>query len=218
MARYKKGAKARDADIFNDIGSIPLFAINRNLIKATAISDKKLNAQYTKLRDISQKRLKRMAKKGEAKETFSQHVEGFPKLKSLKSRAEVVNALIDVTRFVTAERGSISGIRTVNKKIIKTLNKKGINIEKKELEDFGNYMSKMKKVFGIESGSLGSDLIAEMWDSLKKKGRVTQRDFDARMKAISDEVRKEEGTIIKPNKRGTYYSSAFFKSNKRKKK
>ena len=61
-----------------------------------------------------------MEGKPEAQETFSQHVGGFPKVAGM-SRSDLVYALDDVTRFLTAERGSLSGIRYSNKKIRKSL-------------------------------------------------------------------------------------------------
>ena len=68
-----------------------------------------LRREYSALRDIAQKRLKRMAGKPEAKETYAQHPGGFPKIRELEDRGDLVKALIDVSSFLTARRGSLSG-------------------------------------------------------------------------------------------------------------
>ena len=56
MARYKKGASARDFDLFGH--KLPFYAIQPSLVKAHAVSDETLKSEYTRLRDIAQKRLK----------------------------------------------------------------------------------------------------------------------------------------------------------------
>ena len=117
--RYSKGAKARDWDLFYDLPFSPK-DISPQLIRAHAISDKQLRETYSKMRSIANKRLQRMEGKEEARGTFEQHPGGFPKLKGM-SRADVVRNLADVSSFLVADRGSLSGIRVSNKKIAESL-------------------------------------------------------------------------------------------------
>lgn len=176
MARYKKGATARDFDLFGH--KLPFFSIHPGLVKAHAVSDETLRSEYTRLRDIAQKRLKRMAGKPEARETYSQHAEGFPKIRELEDRGDLVKALIDVSNFLTARRGSMSGIRETNKQIIRTMAGKGITIRKQDLRNYGNFMTAMRKLYHFDRGEYASEQFQDLWIRLNESGSVTQAQYE----------------------------------------
>lgn len=207
MARYKKGATARDFDLFGH--QLPFFAIHPGLVKAKAVTDETLRSEYTRLRDIAQKRLKRMAGKPEAAETFAKHPGGFPKLKDLDGRAEIVSALIDVSNFVTARRGSLSGIHETNTRITKSLGQKGITVRKEDLHKFGSFMNTMKKLYNFEPGPYGSEQFAELWTRLNESGNVSQAQYEKALRETVEEYTGKQQPRLKAGSK--QFVSAFFR-------
>lgn len=192
---YKGGTKARDYDLFKG-SPIQPGQIGPQLIRAHAITDEQLRAEYIRLRAIANKRIKRMEGKPEAEETYAEHAGGFPKVKGM-SRSDLVYALGDVTRFLTAERGSLSGIRYTNKKIAKSLERKGIHVPKDQLAKFGSFMNAMKKALGINRGDYASQQIAELWSELFQKGKISQSKFEKRVKEVMRDIEEEQKKLYK---------------------
>lgn len=190
---YKGGAKARDYDLFYG-APVPLNRINPQLVHAHGISDKTLRAEYSRLRSIANKRIQRMEGKTEAMGTFERLPDQFPKLKGM-SREDVVRALSDVSRFLTSERGSISGIRYSNKKIQKSLKERGIDVPKDQIAKFGAFMNAMKKALGINRGDYASGLVAKLWTELFQKGKISQSKFEKRVKELMKEIEQAQKEI-----------------------
>ena len=188
--RYSKGAKARDFDIFREM-PFSFDDIGPQLIRAHAISDATLRSEYSKLRSIANKRLQRMEGKPEAEGTYNQYPGGFPKLKGM-DRAAVVRELDKVSKFLTATRGSLSGIRYSNKQISKSLKEKGINVPKDQIAKFGTFMNAMKKALGIKRGDYGSDQIANLWNELFQKGKISQSKFEKRVKEVMKDIEQQQ--------------------------
>lgn len=186
---YKGGARARDYDLF---GSELRFEwISPQLARATTISDKTLRAEYSRLRSIANKRLQRMEGKPEAAGTYDRLPDQFPKLKGM-SRADVVRALGDVSEFLTAKRGSLSGIRESNKQIQESLNERGINVPRDQIAKFGSFMNAMKKALGIARGDYASSQIAELWTELFQKGKISQSKFEKRVKEVMKDIEQQQ--------------------------
>ena len=198
MARYKKGASARDYDLFGH--KLPFYSIHKGLVKAHAVSDETLRSEYTRLRDIAQKRLKRMAGRPEAAETFAQHAAGFPTLKSMTGtpaeiREQVVYALEDVANFLVARRGSMSGIQSTNRQIVQSLAVKGIIVNKEDLKRFGAFMNTMRKLYNLGKGIYGSDQFAELWSRLNESGNISQAQYEKEIKATLAEIGNDKPRI-----------------------
>lgn len=192
---YRGGTRARDFDLFKG-SQIQPWMIGPQMIRATAVSDAQLRAEYSRLRSIANKRIQRMEGKPEAQETFSQHAGGFPKVAGM-NRSDLVYALDDVTRFLTAERGSLSGIRYSNKKIQKTLSSRGISVPRDQLAKFGSFMNAMKKALGVNRGDYASQQIAELWSELFQKGKISQKKFEKRVKEVMREIEEEQKQLYK---------------------
>ena len=184
---YRKGPKARDYDLLKfQIGQL-----GPQMIRAHAITDAQLRAEYSRLRSVANKRIKRMEGHPEAQETYAEHAGGFPKVKGM-SRSDLVYALADVSRFLTADRGSLSGIRKTNEKIVESLKRKGINVPKSQLAKFGSFMNAMKKALGINRGDYASQQIAELWNELFQKGKISQSKFEKRVKEVMRDIEEEQ--------------------------
>lgn len=189
--RYKGGAKAIKfgSDLFT--GELDYSWINPYLKTAHAVSDATIRKEYSRLRSIANKRIKRMEGKPEATGTYERLPDQFPKLKGM-SRNDVVNALMNVTNFLTADRGSLSGIRETNKKIQESLKEKGINVPKDQIAKFGAFMNAMKKALGISRGEYGSQQIAELWTDLFQKGKISQSKFEKRVKEVMKDIENQQ--------------------------
>lgn len=187
---YKGGAKARDIDLFYDM-PIKQRQIGPQLVRAFAISDEVIRKEYSQLRSIANKRLKRMAGKPEAIGTYGKLPSEFPKVKGM-TRADLVRELGKVSKFLTAERGSISGIRLSNKKIAETLKDRGINVPKDQIAKFGAFMNAMKKALNINRGDYASKQTAKLWEELFSKGKISQAEFERKVKALMKEIEEEE--------------------------
>lgn len=189
--RYKGGSAARDFDLFS--ADLPFFAITPQLVKAHSVSDAKIRKEYSRLRAVASKRLQRMAGSSIATETVAQHPGGFPKLSKLQTREDTVKALIDVTNFLTAKRGSLSGIKRSNKQIVKGFRKKGVRLHGDELAQYGRFLNFVKKTFGLKGGQYTLKFVTDVWDEMKYKGKITKKDFAEKMRELEKTFKENAG-------------------------
>ena len=81
-----------------------------------------LRSEYTRMRDVAQKRIKRLAKTFPESQTYQQHQEGFAKLRDIDPR-NLAKAFSELSKFVRASTSSVTGQRRAQEKTIATLNK-----------------------------------------------------------------------------------------------
>lgn len=186
--RYKGGNKAKTKDeLFSPY--LSYYVINPRLKNAKGYTEDFLRKEYTRMRDIAMKRLKRMEGHSNADWILEQHPEGFPRLRDItkgmtkespESREAVVKALVDVTNFLTAKRSSVSGIDQTEKSTAQQLSEKtGVQITPEQIGNFGRFFNTIKKELGIKSGHYPSDqeviYVAEVWDALQNGGKITKK-------------------------------------------
>lgn len=222
---YRGGSSARDYDLFGP--NLRYEWISPQLARAKAISDETLREEYSRLRAIANKRIKRMEGRPEAAGTYEQHAGGFPTVRGM-SREELVYQLGEVSSFLVARRGSMSGIKEHNKEILEALNKArkdpqtgkelrpAINVSPDQLANFGTFMTKLKKALGIKSGEWDSDRVASYWDSLMENGKISKKKFNDTIEDLImdlEEHRKaemtEEREAVKRLVRSTNLSDFF---------
>lgn len=222
---YRGGNKATESEkLFT--AQLRYEWINPQLARAKAISDKTLHEEYSRLRAIANKRIKRMAGRPEAEATYEQYAGGFPSVRGM-SREELVYQLGEVTDFLTARRGSLSGIQQVNEEIIEQLNKPrkdpqtgkeerpALNIAPDQLGQFGTFMNKLKKALGIQRGEYASGQLASYWESLMENGKISRKKFNDTIDELLqdlDEVRGvgiDELAAVKTLARSTNLSDFF---------
>jgi hypothetical protein len=56
---------------------------------------------------------------------------------------------------------------------------------------FGSFMNAMKKALGITRGEYGSEQLASIWNELFQKGKISQRDFEKRVKSLMADIEQE---------------------------
>lgn len=231
MARrvYRGGSKAKTSEIFSEV--LPEEMIKPSLRYREDIDIRTLQKEYTRMRDIAQKRVKRMEGKEEAQETYKNWIgRGFKTIKEIKeaSRGSIefrdllIHNLGRVSNFLTARSGSLSGIRSRNKQILEALKEKKIDLTKEELRDFGTFMNAMKRAYKIPKGSFASDQTAQLWNEMNRTGSITQKEFNARIKGIVEQMEQErsseEGKKIRLKKNPGIKVSSVFASDKLKRK
>lgn len=86
-----------------------------------AYSEKELRKEYSRLRSVAQKRLKNFEGTEWTDTTVYRYNKGrYVTLKNVKNKQELVHLLSDVARFLTAEGGSVSGLKEIRRKALET--------------------------------------------------------------------------------------------------
>ena len=88
---------------------------------AKLMDTRTLRKEYTKLRDIAQKRLKRLEHDYDWTRTYQEHRDGFQKLSEIDPR-DLPKAFSEIAKFVGAKGSSVQGQRDIQRKTASTLN------------------------------------------------------------------------------------------------
>ena len=115
----------------------------------TKRSEKELRAEYTRLRDIAVKRLKRLgASEYKSSAAYQINKNKFIKLGQMKNADELASRLSDLSRFVSARSSSITGQRGLERDRIMALQESGYDfVNKSNLREFGLFMNYLKSLF-----------------------------------------------------------------------
>ena len=105
------------------------------------VSEREMRKEYTKLRDIAQKRLKRLMKNDPDNIILEYHPTGFKKLGDIDNVAELRKRLADLSRFINTESSTIAGQKKIAVRREKVLLDKGYLTGKEEPE----YKKKLMK-------------------------------------------------------------------------
>lgn len=110
-------------------------------------AEKEIRKEYTRLRDIAQKRLKRMGSTMWAEtQTYKRNVNHYPKLKDIQSPSELAARLSDLSRYIEAQTSTVSGLEQQMKKSLKTLHENGYSfVTRENYLDFGKFMEEYRR-------------------------------------------------------------------------
>ena len=89
---------------------------------AKSLSEKELRKEYTRMRDVAQKRIGRLSQEYSESKAYSEHRKGFRKLAEIDSR-DLPKAFSEIAKFVRAKTSTVSGQRAAQAKTTSTLNK-----------------------------------------------------------------------------------------------
>ena len=108
--------------------------------------EKEVRAEYTRLRDISQKRLKRLKAAGyEDTQLYKQNAKRFKELKDIKSQSELSRRLSDLSRFIDYKGSTVTGQKQIMKKSLKTLHTHGYTfVNASNYKEFGLFMEEYR--------------------------------------------------------------------------
>ena len=117
------------------------------MIRAGGKGEKAIREEYTRLRDISQKRLKRMAKDPifSKSDTYLKNVDAFPKLKDIRSPEELADKLADLSSYISQKTSTLSGAKEVMYKSLETLHENEYTfVTPENYLEFGKFMEQYR--------------------------------------------------------------------------
>ena len=120
-----------------------------------------MRAEYTRMRDVAQKRIKRLGKQFPESKAYQSHKEGFAKLKNLDPR-DFPKAFAELAKFVKAKGSTVTGQKQIKEKTIKTWQDQGLNLNSKNYDKTIKILEEMRK----QKIVYGSDKAVELADSM----------------------------------------------------
>lgn len=142
-------------------------------ILQTAYSEKELRDEYTRLRDIAQKRIKRLAAKFPDSATYQKWKDGVPKLRDLKTESDVAYGLSELASFVGSKASTLTGQKTIRSQAQDTIDKinrhYGLNLTQ------GNAFDRYTRVMNAQVANniekiFNSNRAVALFKVLEKKG------------------------------------------------
>lgn len=134
------------------------------------MSERELRKEYTKMRDIAQKRLKRMSQSGfKDSLTYRQNAGRFPKLAELSNKSQIAAAAADLKTFINNKLSTITGLKNQQKKTLKSLEDAGYDfINKGNFQDFIDFMEWFRENTPQHYGSPDDEDMKTYLDDIKK--------------------------------------------------
>lgn len=125
-----------------------------------------IKTEYTRLRDIAHKRIKRLGE-SEFKNTaaYQAHKEDFPKLRDLDPR-DIPAAMADMVKFLNAQTSTVSGQRSKRRKTIESWQEQGLDLNEK---NYNKVMALMKEM-RTRKILYGSDKVITLVETTMQKG------------------------------------------------
>lgn len=120
-----------------------------------------MRSEYTRMRDVAQKRIKRLAKQFPESKAYQSHKEGFAKLKDLDPR-DFPKAFAELAKFVKAKGSTVTGQKQIKDKTIKTWQDQGLSINEKNYDNTIRILEEMRKRKVV----YGSDKVVELADAM----------------------------------------------------
>ena len=125
-----------------------------------------IKTEYTRLRDIAHKRIKRLGE-SEFKRTaaYQAHKGDFPKLRDLDPR-DIPAAMAEMVKFLNAKTSTVSGQRSKRAKTIKAWQEQGLDLNSK---NYNKVMALMKEMRSRKI-LYGSDKVVNLVETTMQKG------------------------------------------------
>ena len=120
-----------------------------------------MRAEYTRMRDVAQKRIKRLGKQFPESKAYQTHQKGFAKLKELDPR-DFPKAFAELAKFVKAKGSTVTGQKQIKEKTIKTWQDQGLNLNSKNYDKVIKILEEMRRRKIV----YGSDKAVELADSM----------------------------------------------------
>lgn len=125
------------------------------------IPEKELRKEYTRLRNIAQKRLKRLEKSEFSEDRmYQEYNDYFITLKEM-SPEDLPYYLSDLVSFLRNKTSTLTGAREVRDKIIESLNQHNLGITTENFRDFYEFMNDISDEYEEEIPP--SDQVALVW-------------------------------------------------------
>lgn len=149
-----------------------------------------LRKEYTRLRDIEEKRMKRLAESEfKSSDAYKYNVGMFPKLDQIKDLTELTHKLSELSRFINLESSTVTGQKAIMQRRIDSLASQGFYVpeNKKDQVGFFKFVDYMKEKHGINlfyHVSEGGQKAVAFDDKLK--AMISKGDYDAAYERMNE--------------------------------
>ena len=166
----------------------------------TGIPEKEIRKEYTRLRDILQKRIKTIQKSEFSGQGIAgQFPQGLPKLAEIRPE-DLPYLLQQAATAINSSSGSLKGLRHRRSETIKSLQERGYtNIDESNISSFARFMEESRER-GLDR-VYGSDTIATLYDTTIAIG-VSPEEVMQDFTWWVDNVEDIEEVSVKLRKRG----------------
>ena len=120
-----------------------------------------MRSEYTRMRDVAQKRIKRLGKQFPESKAYQSHAKGFPKLKELDAR-DFAKAFSELAKFVKAKGSTVTGQKEIKQKTIKTWQDQGLNLNEENYDKTIKILEEMRR----QKLTYGSDKAVELAETM----------------------------------------------------
>ena len=125
------------------------------------MSDDDLRKEYSRLRKVANERINRLEKAGFGGSKEVEYNAGvYVPLKEVGSRRELVMLTSRVSKFVAAQRSTVTGQRETIRRTVATWNRKGVNVTAANYGKFINLLATLKSVYGV----LYYEAAVDLWE------------------------------------------------------
>ena len=138
-----------------------------NLLSKT-VPEKEIRAEYTRLRDIAQKRVKRLAEsEWSVSRAFQKYKSGFRKLADIKDATDLAYSMSELYKFVSSGY-TVRNLRKQKREALKTLHKHQYGfVTEKNYEKFAEFMEDYRDS-SIDKKNYGSADAADLYGSIRQ--------------------------------------------------
>lgn len=135
-------------------------------LQSGILSEKEIRDEYRRLRNVANKRIKRLERAGyEQTQTYLRNV-GSYKAPSNYTMAELQYKLYQISKFISARSSTVSGMRLIEKEALKKLQEKGLG-RINNIEEFGDFMSWARTKY--KNSEFDSERAAEIFNEAKRR-------------------------------------------------
>lgn len=114
------------------------------------MSDADLRKEYSRLRKVANGRIDRLEKAGFGDSKEVRYNAGvYLPLKEVESRRELVMLTSWVSKFLAAQRSTVTGQRETIRRSVATWNRKGVNVTAANYSKFVDLLTTLKSVYGV---------------------------------------------------------------------
>lgn len=146
------------------------------------ISQRDIRSEYTRLRDIAQKRIKRLGESEWADtKLYKKYREGFPKLSQIPNETNLSYEMAALAKFVNMKTSTITGLRHQRTESLRTLKRHGYDfVNEQNYRAFGEFMEAYRDRIE-EKKQVGSPIVVELYYNTVRLGlnpEDVKKDFE----------------------------------------
>ena len=167
-------------------------------------TDKAVRAEYSRLRDIAQKRLKRLEIKEPESYAYKTNKSAFAPARG-QTTEELRALLPELAKFIAAKTGTVSGIQAQRRKAVDTMRGHGYTfVTQENYKEFAAFMAEWRN--SKANRSVGSPDAVEAFE-FTQESEIKLEDVKDRFADYLKDQKKLQSYVRKENKAGRQVSS-----------